>query len=395
MHAALHPRRRAINIIAAFAAITTHAAAAIAQSAEPSADAPTVVLKAGERPAVSFAAPVHDFGRRRGGDDITHTYRFTNTGTGSLEILRVAPGCGCTTAGDYTRVVAPGETGEIPIRLKAPDHGGPVSKQIVVTTNIPGRDATITLEIRGVIWLPVQVTPRSAAFGRLMPDADGPAPSRKLTLVNNMPTPMRIGRVTSSSPTFNATIEPLIEGEKYALHVTVATPLAPGNHAATLTVETGLPDPATIQIQAYAYLSPPVEITPTQLILQSPRNGPLTQAFYVRSNTPRAIMVSDLSASTDAMKLELTDVTGDGRTFRITVTVPADYLPPAQGDEIRFKTIDPALPVGRIPVTVVSIHDEDDLPEMPEITQPDADADVGADADAPPKRAAGFSPRGA
>ena len=53
---------------------------------------PTVELKPGEVPAISFAEPNWDFGRVKAGDDITHEFVFTNTGTGPLEILEVRPG---------------------------------------------------------------------------------------------------------------------------------------------------------------------------------------------------------------------------------------------------------------------------------------------------------------
>jgi hypothetical protein len=53
---------------------------------------PTAELKPGEVPAISFAEPVWDFGRTKAGDDLTHDFVFTNTGTGPLEILLARPG---------------------------------------------------------------------------------------------------------------------------------------------------------------------------------------------------------------------------------------------------------------------------------------------------------------
>ncbi len=63
-------------------------------TAQPGANVPrpTVVLEPGEVPAITFADPVWNFGRVKAGDDISHDFVFTNTGTGPLEILRVSPG---------------------------------------------------------------------------------------------------------------------------------------------------------------------------------------------------------------------------------------------------------------------------------------------------------------
>jgi len=53
---------------------------------------PTVVLKPGEVPGITFKEPAYDFGRVQSGTDVTHDFEFTNTGNGPLEILQVKPG---------------------------------------------------------------------------------------------------------------------------------------------------------------------------------------------------------------------------------------------------------------------------------------------------------------
>lgn len=312
---------------------------------------PTVKLKPGQLPAAVFDTPVYDFGSQRAGVAVLHDYKFKNTGNGPLEILRVKPGCGCTTAGDYTKIVKPGGAGVIPIKLKPGHMAGPVHKSITVNTNIPGKESVIVLEIKGTVWAPVQVTPRSAAFGRLTPDGATDGVSRTLTIVNNLDHPMKPGKIESSNDAFTATLKPVEEGKKYELVVHLTKNVVEGNNAAQINIETGLDDPKTVEIPAYAFLSPPVDITPSKLVLPSGRNAELTRRFYIRSNTTKTIEVTDLKCSTDKLKLELKDIRGDKLTYRLSVTIPADYQPPAQGDEITFKTSDPSVPVGRIPVT--------------------------------------------
>lgn len=53
---------------------------------------PTVVLKPGEIPAISFPEAAWDFGRVKAGTELTHEFVFTNTGNGPLELLQVRPG---------------------------------------------------------------------------------------------------------------------------------------------------------------------------------------------------------------------------------------------------------------------------------------------------------------
>jgi hypothetical protein len=41
-------------------------------------------------PDISFENPVHDFGVAKQGDMLTHTFEFSNTGTGDLAIEHVS-----------------------------------------------------------------------------------------------------------------------------------------------------------------------------------------------------------------------------------------------------------------------------------------------------------------
>jgi hypothetical protein len=52
---------------------------------------PTVQLKPGEVPGVSFDTPTYDFGRIPAGDEVAHDFWFTNTGNGPLEIISAKP----------------------------------------------------------------------------------------------------------------------------------------------------------------------------------------------------------------------------------------------------------------------------------------------------------------
>jgi Protein of unknown function (DUF1573) len=324
----------------------------------PAAPVPTVKLKPGEVPAIQFESLVYDFGKARAGTEVIHEYKFKNTGTGPLEITKVKPGCGCTTAGEHTKIVQPGESGIIPIKLKPGHNAGPVNKRITVSTNVAGKDETIVLEIKGTVWAPVQVTPRSAAFGRLTPDTLKEGMTRTLTIVNNLDEPMKPGAIKSSNDAFGGVIKPVEEGKKYELTVSITDKIVGGSNSTQITIETGLEDPKTIDVPAYVFLSPPVDITPAKLQLPKPRSAELVRTFYIRSNTANTIQVSDEKATSNKLKLEIMDVRGDQRTYRLSVTIPADYEPPAQGDEITFKTSDPSMPIGRIPIMGTLVNDE-------------------------------------
>ena len=310
---------------------------------------PTVKLKPGEVPAIKFDTPEYDFGRVQAGGDVIHDFFFTNTGTGPLEILRVKPSCGCTTAGEHTRIVQPGETGKIPIKLST-KSGGNMNKTITVNTNVPGKDATVRLVIKGSAWKPVEVTPQSAAFGRITADKSNAQQERKLTIVSNVDATLNPSLVGSDSALFKAELKTLEEGKKYELVVGLVPPLSAGNNTGRITIKTGIPEPATLEIPAYAFVTAPVDVTPSQLTIMPGRTGELKRQFYVRANDGTAFDIKDLKSTSDKLALEITDVRGNRETYRLSVDIPADYTPPATGDTITFNLTHPDVPSLSIPV---------------------------------------------
>ena len=93
----------------------------------------------GVGPKIKFANTVHDFGRISGGDITKCDFVFTNVGDKTLEITDVRPGCGCTTAGAWTRQVEPGKTGTIPLQFNSANFHGAVTKTATVTCNDPSQ----------------------------------------------------------------------------------------------------------------------------------------------------------------------------------------------------------------------------------------------------------------
>ena len=78
-----------------------------------------------------------NFGEIEKGKTATVKFRCKNTGTKSLIIVNVQPGCGCTVA-DYTKTpVAPNGEGEVTALFDSKKVGtvGEVHKSIFVTTN--------------------------------------------------------------------------------------------------------------------------------------------------------------------------------------------------------------------------------------------------------------------
>lgn len=90
---------------------------------------------AGNLPSISFDKEVHDFGTIANGTPVETTFKYTNSGNSMLVVSNVKSTCGCTVPTDYTRQVAPGETGQFTVKFDGKGNGNKVTKAITMTTN--------------------------------------------------------------------------------------------------------------------------------------------------------------------------------------------------------------------------------------------------------------------
>ena len=99
------------------------------------------VAVAAERDANSGNFPVmemdkmeHDFGTIVNGTPVETIFKYTNTGNSMLVVSNIKSTCGCTVPSDYTREVAPGQTGQFTVKFNG-RGSGKVTKSLTMTTN--------------------------------------------------------------------------------------------------------------------------------------------------------------------------------------------------------------------------------------------------------------------
>ena len=314
----------------------------------PSIPKPTVVLKPGEAPKATFESPELDFGRVRGGAVITHDFRFTNTGTGPLEIVAVRPSCGCTTAGDFDKIVRPGQSGKIPIRLETEKFSGNLSKSVTIHTNVSGSEGTITLRLYGEVWRALDVKPRKASFGRVMNDHEQ---VRRLTIINNTDQTPHLTDIRSTNPVFRATIRAIDSPKRFELIVTAVPPFKDGRNSGRITLSTGIADLPTLDVFVSAYRAPPVDVRPRRVRIPAESGDePLVRKLFVRNqNRSRPLHLTHVRVSNPAIRIRLIEQQ-PGIAFQIVLRFPAGYLPPPAGDRVTFNPDEPTTPEVSIPI---------------------------------------------
>lgn len=225
-----------------------------------------------------------------------------------------------------------------------------MTKTVAVFTNMPEPRARITLTIKGEVWMPVQVTPRSAAFGKITIEKASQGLERKLTIVNNVEGRLTPTDIKSTNPMFAADIKPIEEGKKYELAVRLVEPIRQGNNTGEITMRTGLEDKPELRVQTYAYVTSAVDVSPPKLELPADRARDLTRLFHIRSNTNKPVKLSNLKSSNPDLTLELTSIKNT-LNHRLKVVIPASYNPPPEGDRITLNTDNPLVPEITIPIT--------------------------------------------
>ncbi|MDP3444799.1 MAG: DUF1573 domain-containing protein [Ignavibacteria bacterium] len=103
-------------------------------------------------PEISFNNTEHDFGMLIQGEIVSHTFKFTNSGSADLIISKVSASCGCT-ASKYTQEpVNKGQEGKIEVIFDSNGQKGIINKTITVLTN--GKTNSIVLRIKAQVKTP-------------------------------------------------------------------------------------------------------------------------------------------------------------------------------------------------------------------------------------------------
>lgn len=103
-------------------------------------------------PEFTFKETKFHFGEVNEGDQLTHVFKFENSGQADLVISDVASTCGCTVAGYSKDPVKPGHSGEIEVTFDTKGRTGMQSKTITVLAN--------TIPATKVLTISAEVFPR-------------------------------------------------------------------------------------------------------------------------------------------------------------------------------------------------------------------------------------------
>ncbi len=333
--------------------------------------APAAVISG---PRISFATPIHDFGQIKGGDTVKYTYVFTNIGDRLLEVTNVQASCGCTTAGDWTRKVEPGQTGSIPIQFNSGSFTGQVGKSITVTCNDTNQP-TVVLQIKGTIWRPIDVTPQ---FAVLNVNAESPSNSTTVRIVSNVQEPLTLSPPESSNPAFSAELQTNEAGKEFQLIVRTVPPLPTNNLSGQITLKTSSTNMPVVNVSTWANVQPVVTVSPSQITLPAtPLTNPMPSTVSIRNNGTNNLTLSDATVNAKGVGVQLKEIE-PGRFFTLNQNFPAQFdIAQSEAVELNVKSNHPKFPVIKVPIVRPVRPVPVAVPAPGQMTQPPVRAGAG------------------
>jgi copper(I)-binding protein len=298
-------------------------------------------------PRIQFATPVYDFGRARAGEPVKYTYVFTNTGDRMLIVNSVQPGCHCTTAGEWTKQVEPGQTGGIPVQFDTTGGNGMTVRQITVACNITNLPPMVYIQLKGMIYKPVDVNPPWAVLN-VPPDAE--SASLNVTITNNTEEPLILSPPESNNRMFSAQLVTNQPGRGYLLKVT-AVPMGVGSVQGQIHLKTTWTNTPVIQVMVVANVQPAVMVMPSFVSLApGPLPNAVTNSVTIQNNSTNLLTLSEPVVNMPGVEATIRELQ-PGKSFAAMLAFPQGFLvPPGQQVELSVKSSNPRFPVLKVPV---------------------------------------------
>jgi hypothetical protein len=316
---------------------------------------------AAKAPRLTLPEPLKDFGTVPKGQKIEWAFEVKNTGTSDLEILAAKPTCGCTVA-DFTKVIKPGQTGQVTAHVDTTGFAGPISKSVQLDTNDPTA-ATAQVTITAIVKPYVDAHPLGFVRFNML---QGEAEKQSVLLYSEETEPFKIVKVESPQdwikveaiPATGEDARPKIgrEGQnQYRIDITVGGedarigPLFEKVHIVTNSKHQ--PDYA---ISVTGVIRPPYRVEPTGINFGevAPTDGAATRTVILRSNslkTPEMFVVTGAESAVAGVTAAVKPTEQKGE-YEVTLQIAKDARPGVIDGNILVHTSDKTKPTVTIPV---------------------------------------------
>jgi hypothetical protein len=292
--------------------------------------------------------PAYELSNVWAGDKVQHTFIIRNDGDAPLTISKVEVSCGCMVADDYSRSIAPGAEGKVPVTLSTALGAKQVHKELYVNCNDP-RSPRNTLVLEGQLTARIETDPLLGAnWGRYQ--ADMPK-TKTVKLTNNTPKPVKLELVKSDDQgAFGAELKETKPGQNWDLLVKLPDPLPEGTHLGRVHLKTSLSDQLELLIPASVTVPKRLDLVPAGFSTFNTAADEDRQILLLNWNGEGEMKV--LSAKVDDPRVQTAIITlKPGKSYHLSVTIPPGYKPKVVPIQLKVTTDSKEFPYFEVPIT--------------------------------------------
>jgi hypothetical protein len=187
-------------------------------------------------PSMVVDNPVKDFGKVMKGDLLKHTFRISNEGSSTLEILDLEATCGCQTSSLSAKQIEAGQSGHIDVSVDTTVLIGAVTESVKIMTNDPLHPSFL-LSVKADVQPEISLSSPSIYFGDV---PRGKEVTEEIIITVPAEKSIKILSAESSDESVKVRLEPVTEskGKKTKLIATYRADGKIGYRLGDITVKT-------------------------------------------------------------------------------------------------------------------------------------------------------------
>lgn len=301
-------------------------------------------------PKIGCAKTQFDFGVKESGTSVTGTFVINNDGDQPLQIGKLIPGCGCTSAKISANTIAPGGHATLTAQLSLVSQRGTLRKEVTIESNDPNTPK-YQVYLVGKAVEPISVTPAEGVFfgaidahageGRAI-DLVAPTPDKAFTIREIL-----VGDKESVKTRY----EEVTKNMAYRVYVTLAKDLTPGDFHSWVHVRTTNLKFPVIALPITASVTGELAVAPSDVRVFYPKDQDgATRYISVSAGKVKTFQVTGVETPSPAIKAQIIPQ-GNGFRVKLTGLTPEKELDRAS---IVIKTNVPEMAAFRIPIHVIN-----------------------------------------
>lgn len=309
---------------------------------------PAPVVVAG--PSLKLESSRVEMGLHKPGEVVRAYVSYRNLGTQPLTV-DVKAAAGLKLEPDYAKQLETGAAGLARCEVSVPKAPGPFNYELTFETNDPAHKAEKVL-LAGAVQGFIEFTPPNGVnFPRTPRTQSIPMMA---TLSYNGEGKVEYSAPESTSPKFEAKLEPLANSRYTKLTVTAKPPFALGDNTGSIRIKTDCKEQPLVEIPVRLFNPPRIELNPPEAKIQA---APALQRAMVliQNNGDKPLAILGVKSSHESIRYQFFPEP-DGLSYRVLVTV---RLPengaPLNDAKLTIRTDDPEYAEVVLPVKVENV----------------------------------------